>query len=221
MQKSLSSKEERLVENMTGIFYEIMAQFTRVPCRTELYKYLSEADLEMFIKNKKISPFNNYLYFLQREGLLTPDEQAFLKSDAAGFIEMIEHTAMSKSYKMPLLLAFYHPEKVNESVTDKMVYESFYHYYRTGENKVDMLKDNSSKLFENWTQNEYIQLARKNPIHFMLQSHGEWFCIKDGSELALQDRLLPWLDNSVFIRQLKDVIDYRSMDYFYRKFHIR
>ena len=81
-----------------------------------------------------------------------------------------------------------------------------------------MLQDKSSENFERWTKEDYLKLARKNPIHYMLKSHEEWFFKKDNYELALQDKLLAWLDNPVVIKHMKDAIDYRTMDYYRKKF---
>ena len=189
-----------------------------MPSRTELYENLYGNDLELFISKKKLSPFGNYLGYLHTHGLLNENEKEIYESEAAGFIEMIETTAMSKSYKMPLLLAFYRPEGIRDCVTDTMVYESFYQYYHTGRNKADMLQDKSTKNFEKWTEKEYLKLARQNPINFMLKTHGEWFCEKENCEMALQKKLFPWLNHPVFIRHMKDAIDYRTMDYYRKKF---
>ena len=216
--QKMRAQEQTTAERIHSVFSEIMENLGHVPSRTELYENLYGDDLELFISKKKLSPFGNYLGYLDAHNLLTEDEKAFYNSEAAGFIEMIETTAMSKSYKMPLLLAFYHPEKIYGCVTEKMVYESFYQYYHTGRNKADMLQDKSTKNFEQWTEKEYLKLARQNPINFMLKTHGEWFCEKENCEMALHERLTPWLENPVFIRQMKDSIAYRTMDYYRKKF---
>jgi len=39
--------------------------------------------------------------------------------------------------------------------------------------------------------------------------------------LGLREELRPLIDNPVMIRQMKDVIDYRTMDYYQRRYRER
>ena len=53
---------------------------------------------------------------------------------------MIETTSMSKTYKMPVLLAFYNYGNVKTEINEDDIYKSFYEFYSKGSNKVDMLR---------------------------------------------------------------------------------
>ena len=130
--QKMRSQEQTISERICSVFYEVIEKLGHVPSRTELYSNLYGDDLVLFISKKKISPFGNYMSWLHNLGLLTEEEEVFYQSESVGFIEMIETTAMSKSYKMPLLMAFYHPDGIRSCVDAKNVYESFYQYYHTG-----------------------------------------------------------------------------------------
>ncbi|MGM0395685.1 MAG: hypothetical protein ACQEP4_01370 [Bacillota bacterium] len=54
-----------------------------------------------------MNPFKGYLSFLDDLNELTPGEKMLEDSFAGDFITMVEKTSMSKTYKMPVLLAFY------------------------------------------------------------------------------------------------------------------
>ena len=41
---------------------------------------------------------------------------------------------------------------------------------------------------------------------------------KDGAEIGLREELRPLIDNPVMVCQMKDVIDYRAMDYYQRRY---
>ena len=43
---------------------------------------------------------------------------------------------------------------------------------------------------------------------------------KDGVAIGLREELRPLIDNSVMICQMKDVIDYRAMDYYQRRYKL-
>lgn len=91
---------------------------------------------------------------------------------------MIETTGMRKTYKMPVLSAFYNNGNVKMEVTEEDIYKSFYNFYHQESNKVDMLKDEATKDFENWDKDKYIKLAKNNPIKFLLKIHGDFFVEK-------------------------------------------
>lgn len=41
---------------------------------------------------------------------------------------------------------------------------------------------------------------------------------KDGVAIGLREELRPLIDNPVMVCQMKDVIDYRAMDYYQRRY---
>ena len=127
---------------------------------------------------------------------------------------MIETTAMTKTYKMPLLLAFYNEGNIKMEITEEDIYKSFYNFYHKGSNKVDMLKDKSTKDFENWEKKDYIKLAKNNPIKFMLKTHGDFFKEKEENIIALQEDLKEIIKNKSFKEEMKDAIEYRVEDYY-------
>lgn len=46
----------------------------------------------------------------------------------------------------------------------------------------------------------------------------DFFVQKDGYALALREELKNVIGNSVFVEQMKDVIEYRTMDYYKRRY---
>ena len=57
----------------------------------------------------------------------------------------------------------------------------------------------------------------KMPVHFLLESGKGFFVKKDGAAIGLREELRPLIDNPVMVCQMKDVIDYKAMDYYQRK----
>jgi len=57
------------------------------------------------------------------------------------------------------------------------------------------------------------------PVNFLLKSGEGYFVKKNGVALALRDELSTAIRNSTFAEQLKDVIEYRAMDYYRRRYH--
>ena len=119
---------------------------------------------------------------------------------------------------MPVLLAFYNNGNIKMEITEEDIYKSFYDFYHQGSNKVDMLKDKSTKDFEAWDKNKYLDLAKRNPIKFLLKTHGDFFVEKEGTVLALRDDLKEIIKDENFKIHMKDTIDLRVKTYYKHRF---
>ena len=56
------------------------------------------------------------------------------------------------------------------------------------------------------------------PVNFLLKSGKEFFVKKEGSVLALRDEMKEIIKHPVLAEQMKDVIEYRAMDYYRRRY---
>ena len=59
-------------------------------------------------------------------------------------------TSMSKSYKMPILLAFYNDGEIKMGITEEDVYQSCKAFYEKDQNWRDMEKDKNTRDFRSW-----------------------------------------------------------------------
>lgn len=62
----------------------------------------------------------------------------------------------------------------------------------------------------------HIKKILKMPVHYLQESGKGFFVKKEGAALALKDEMQEVIDNPVFIKQMKDVVEYRVMDYYRR-----
>ena len=131
---------------------------------------------------------------------------------------MIETTSMIKTYKMPVLLAFYNNGDIKMDIDEEDVYKSFYEFYHQGSNKVDMLKDKSTKDFMEWDSKKYIRLAKSNPVKYLLQTHSDFFKENEGYVLSLTDDLREFINKEEFKKHMKDAIDIRVQSYYRNRF---
>ena len=56
------------------------------------------------------------------------------------------------------------------------------------------------------------------PVYFLLESGKGFFEKNDDVILGLREELCPLINNPVMLQQMKDVIDYRTMDYYKRRY---
>ena len=209
MDRSSIKIEKLLVEE----YERIKAELGHRPSRTELFTYMDET-IYLNLKSKaKINPFKNYLNFLKNQNDLNDEEIAWLDTPAANFINMIEKTSMSKTYKLPTILAFIKNGRLELKINDDDLYESFKDFYSHGSNAVDLLRDKNSQTFKEWGKAEYVKLARKNPVHFLCQSESEFFS-SDEQFMYLTNSLAPYQENLLFIQHIKDAIELRKQEFY-------
>lgn len=217
--KKQAEREMKVKDKIKEQFDIVSDMLGHRPSRVELFTYMDD-DVYQNIrsKNKSMDPFKNYLEYIKENDELSYDEEKLYNSRGREFINMIETTSMSKTYKMPVLLAFYNDGDIKMEISEDDIYKSFYDFYRKGSNKVDMLKDKSTSDFMSWDKKKYISLAKNNPIKFLIKTHGDFFKEKDNCILALQDDLKELIGSKAFKEHMLDAIDLRVETYYKNRF---
>lgn len=210
IKKATQKIEDKIIEE----YYRIKEDLGHIPTRVEMFTYMDE-DLYSNIKKKsKLNIFKDYTNFLNN---INESENTLNDTLGYEFIKFIENTSMSKTYKLPVLLAFYNNGNMKLKIDDEELYKSFKDFYSKGSNGVDMLKDKSTSRFKSWNKKEYVKLARKNPVHFLCKSSSEFFYL-DGDYICLNNDLEQFFNNEEFINSVKDAIDFRTKEYYKNRF---
>ena len=84
------------------------------------------------------------------------------ESTEIDFINTIKSTSMSKSYKIPLLWAFYNNGNIKLKIDEDDIYNAFNEFYKKEENAKDLENQKSTQNYKNWGKKEYIKLAKDN-----------------------------------------------------------
>ncbi|HCW52482.1 MAG TPA: hypothetical protein DG753_01790 [Clostridium sp.] len=164
--------------------------------------------------NSKLNIFKDYLEFLNKHDELTESEKVLFSSVGHDFIKMIENISMSKTYKIPVIYAFYNHGDIKIAVDEDDIYEAFYEFYSRASNKVDMFRDKSTSNFEKWNKDDYVKLAKKNPVKFLLKSESQCFKEKEGYVLALHDEMKEIIENKAFKEHMIDALECRTKRYY-------
>ncbi len=210
----------KVSEEQQGLFERVRNEYTRIkdireekPLRLSMYTYMDERLYFAIISRNNMNIFRDYFSFLEKVNELNEDEKTLIGTKAHEFIREIENTKMSKLYKIPILLAFYNNGNIKLAINNEDIYRSFKEFYSHGSNAIDMLRDNTSSNYKNWGQDEYISLAKRNPLRFLKQSSSNFFYEQDDN-FCLTPALEGFIDKEVFIRHFKDVIDYRTRRFY-------
>jgi superfamily II DNA or RNA helicase/HKD family nuclease len=217
--KKLAAKEMNIKDRILEEFLRVKEILGHRPSRVEFFNNIDDEVYSAIKKTKSsLNPFNDYLGFLKENGELFESEEVLFNSIGHDFIQMIETTKMSKSYKIPVFLAFYNGGNVKMEIDEDDIYRSFYEFYHKGTNKVDMLRDKWTADFEEWDKKKWVKLARENPFKALVRSEGEFFTGSDKALMALKnENMRGIIGKNEFVGHMGDAIIYRTDRYYEEK----
>lgn len=212
--KSLSAKERIKQE-----FYRVKELLDgKVPTRMELFTYMDDDIYQYCIKHSKENPFRRYMDFLNEMQELSVDEEEVYSGIGREFLTLIETTDMQKVYKMPILYSFYNHGNVHLQVTDDEVLEAWKKFFDNGTNWKDFSTDISYADYKTMTDKQHLNKAKSMPIKFLRASGKGFFVEKDGYALAIRGDLEEIIENEAFKKHMKDILEYRTMEYYRRRY---
>lgn len=190
------------------------------PSRMDLFTYMDDEIYRICVSGShaKENPFQHYLDFLYELGELSEDEQELYAGIGREFIQTIETTEMQKVYKMPILYSFYNHGNIRLAVTDEEVLESWKEFFDTGTNWKDFPNVNTYEDYKKVTDKQHLSKAKRMPIRFLKASGKGFFVEKNGYALALRDEIGDVVGNMAFGEQMGDVLGYRSLEYYRRRY---
>ena len=154
--------------------------------------------------------------FLYEIHELSDEELQVYNGIGKEFLQLIETTDMQKVYKMPILYSFYNDGNVRLAVTDEEVLESWKRFFYRGTNWKDFPQVTSYEEYQKITDKQHLSKAKSMPIRFLKASGKGFFIDKDGYALGIRDELADVIKIDVFKKQMKDIIEYRTMEYYWR-----
>lgn len=217
----MDRKHLKLKDQVINEYFRVKDLLGKRPTRLDLFTYMDDNIYETAITHSKDNPFKRYLEFLNDLGELSQIEVEFYKGIGREFISLLENTNMSKVYKMPVLMAFYNNSDVLMEVSEKQLLSSWKEFFSTGTNWKDLDKNMTLQKYKDISDKDHLKKILAMPVHFLLESGKGFFVKNDDVALGLREELRPLIDNPVMIQQMKDVIDYRTMDYYQRRYRER
>lgn len=212
--KSLSIKERIKLE-----YYRVKELLDgKVPTRMELFTNMDDDIYEYCMKHSKENPFKHYMDFLYEMNELSEGERQVYSGIGREFLQLIETTDMQKVYKMPILLGFYNEGNVRLAVTEEEVIESWKKFFNHGTNWKDFPNVTSHEDYQKITDRQHFSKAKGMPIKFLKASGQGFFVDKEGYALAIREELKDVIELDAFKEQMRDIIEYRTMEYYRRRY---
>ncbi|AGY77760.1 DEAD/DEAH box helicase family protein [Clostridium autoethanogenum] len=211
--KREDQKEKKLQDLVKEEYYRIKEDLGYRPSRVELITYIENDIYYKVAKVTSKNPFRNYFKFLKDIGELEEDEVAIIGTKAEKFINMIEKTRMTKTYKMPVFLAFYNGGKLKIRINEEDIYISFKNFYAKGSNAVDLIEQENSEGIKERDKKSWYELAKNQPLTHLADTERKFFYF-DGEDYCLNEALEEFRSNEVFMRNFKDAVDLRTREYY-------
>ena len=156
--------------------------------------------------------------FLNEMQELSAKEQEIYSGIGREFLTLIETTNMQKVYKMPILYSFYNDGNIRLAVRDDEVLFAWKKFFDNGTNWKDFAVDITYAEYKTMTDKQHLSKAKSMPIKFLKESGKGFFIDKEGYALAIRDDLEGMVCNEAFKRHMKDILEYRTMEYYRRRY---
>jgi superfamily II DNA or RNA helicase len=161
--------------------------------------------------------FDNWLRFLEEMGDLSQAEKQWLGTSAEKFLREMERTSMSKSYKVPTIMAFLRGDNIVGQVSLEAIGQSFMDFFAIPKHQVDM-QDKRHAAWRSWPLEKYMKLAEENPVHFLSQGRNGFFAYDQATRLfSIIPAVVPSL-SPVMAQHVRDILQYKTADYFRRHY---
>ena len=202
------AKTDPLPKRMRDEYFRIKDKLGRRPTRLDMYEG-SDIPIREYLKR-------GWLAYLKSLGELLPEEQKWVGTAAEDFLQTIEKTSMTKSYKIPTIGAFLQQETILPKVHLDAIGKNFRDFYVEHPLHQKDFKDKSNKDWRRWKQADFTKLARKNPVFFL--NKNKYFHFDEVNKIfSLNEKLSPYL-SILLSEHVKDILAFKRIHYFRRRF---
>lgn len=217
--KELDKKSLSIKERIKKEYYRVKELLAgKVPTRMELFTYMEDEVYHYCIKHAKENPFQRYMEFLYDLGELSEEEKRIYSGIGREFLHIIETTNMQKVYKIPILYGFYNEGNIRMQITEREMLEAWKNFFNMGVNWRDFSENITYEDYKKMTDKQHIKKALQMPIKYLRSSGKGFFVEREGYVLALREELQEVIGKEAFAGQIKDILEYRTMEYYRRRY---
>ncbi len=217
--KELDKKSLTIKERISQEYYRIRDLLNgNVPSRMDLFTYMEDEVYQYCMRHAKENPFRHYLDYLHELEELSEDEEDLYHGIGKEFLSLIETTDMVKVYKMPVLYAFYNNGNIRLEVTEDELLLCWKEFFDKNKNWRDFSENITYEQYQNMTDKQHLAKAKAMPVKFLKASGKGFFTDKEGYVLAVREDLRTLITSHAFCSHLSDILQYRTMDYYRRRY---
>ena len=214
----MDKKHLKIKEQIVKEYFRIKENLGHRPSRMDLFTYMDDDIYQFTISHPKDNVFKDYLSFLRETGEINEAERFLVDGIAKEFLNVLETTNMTKVYKMPVLMAFYNNGNMRLEVTDTQLLDAWKAFFDQNGNWKDLDKNMSYEKYKSISDKVHLKKILTMPVHFLQESGKGFFVKRDGFAISLISDLEKYVKNQAFVEQVKDIVEYRAMDYYQRRY---
>ena len=216
----MDKKHLKIRDQIWNEYFRIKTELGRRPSRMDLFTYMDDEVYQITIAHTKDNIFRDYLGFLAELKETTEEENSLMKSLAKEFLNVLETTAMTRVYKMPILRAFYNNGNVRIDVTEMELLQSWKEFFDWNGNWKDLDKDHTYtyEKYKEIPDKEHLKKIISMPVHYLMESGKGFFVKKEGFAISLRSEMKDLVRGTAFKEHMRDIIEYRVMDYYKRRY---
>lgn len=214
----MDKKHLKIKEQIVKEYFRIKENLGHRPSRMDLFTYMDDDIYQFTISHPKDNVFKDYLGFLRETGEIDESENFLVDGIAKEFLNVLETTNMTKVYKMPVLMAFYNNGDMRLNVTDEQLLVSWKAFFDQNGNWKDLDKNMSYEKYKSISDKAHLKKILTMPVHFLQESGKGFFVKREGFAISLKSELERYIGNPAFVEQMKDIVEYRAMDYYQRRY---
>ena len=214
----MDKKHLKIKEQIEREYFRIKENLGHRPSRMDLFTYMDDDIYQFTISHPKDNVFKDYLGFLRETGEINEAENFLVDGIAKEFLNVLETTNMTKVYKMPVLMTFYNNGNMRLNVTDEQLLVSWKAFFNQNGNWKDLDKNMSYEKYKSISDKAHLKKILAMPVHFLQESGKGFFVKRDGFAISLKSELERYIGNPTFVEQVKDIVEYRAMDYYQRRY---
>lgn len=217
--REMDKKSMSIKERIRQEFYRVKELLDgKTPTRMELFTFMEDDVYQYCVKHAKENPFRQYMDYLHELNELSEEEEMLYEGIGKEFLSLIETTDMTKVYKMPVLYSFYNEGDVRLEVTDEDVLSCWKEFFSRNKNWRDFSEDITYEEYKSMTDKQHLSKAKTMPIRFLKASGKGFFIDKEGYAIGIREELRAVIKSGAFCSQMKDILEYRTMDYYRRRY---
>lgn len=198
------AKRDKFGSRLSSEYFRLKMIYGRRPTRMEIYLG-SDLKTSQFLRA-------GYLSFLKKNGEQLSDwEQDILGTPIEEFLQKMEKTSMSKSYKIPIYYALI---RSGGWISEAELVQEFYEYFLGNLVHFADLPSNAQKA---WDLNKAKSIAYNNPIKYLSAGRDRQFFTfdKETGEFGFCKMILDaW--NTELCNHIQDIAEYKELTYFAR-----
>lgn len=159
--------------------------------------------------------YGSWLEFLAQIGDLVEAEEAWLNTSVVDFLKQLERTSMTKSFKMPTIMAFLRNGTMQRSTTLDEIGESFMSFFENKKYQID-LQDKRQEGWRAWGVEEFKKMALESPVKYLSQSAPFSYNLATET-LSIDPSVWPYL-SPLLAEHVSDITALKTADYFRRHY---